>query len=793
MRRSPLRVRWPVLTLCVAMLAVVLPTSAAVATQPRVVVASAAPIPAGDTIVAAPITTTFNVALHSRDAAGEAAYITSLSNTASPNFHHFLTTKQFAARFGASTASVAAVRSYFSQFGLAVGSLSKGRVLLHVKGLTTNIANAFATKVATVRRANGQFAAQFVASGTLPQSLARNVMGIAGLSTVVQPSTYLARAKVTAHAAVPSTCASDGGETSNVPNSLGGYTAPQEAQLYGINTAWAHGNTGIGQTIAIYELSAYDPSDLATYLDCYSLSPTIAPISVDGGPSGSFDDEPTLDIEQATALAPGAVIDVYQGPNNSTGPTDVYAQIADDNKATIVSTSWGTCESDPSGDPAAEQPIFEQMAAQGQTVLSAAGDAGSSDCNGVTNSNTLAVDDPASQPYVTGVGGLTVNNINPLNQSVWLTPTSTGSGGAGGGGTSSLWSRPTWQNAPGIATSESMRQVPDLSVIADPGTGFIQYFTGTSAGACRSGCPQGWNAIGGTSIGSPLMSALVAVSAQACGTSRLGFINPSLYAMASTGFVDVTTGSNDLYNVGGYSAGVGYDKASGLGSPNGAAFIAGLCPPKFDLAKSSFAVSSTSAPVDGAPVTVTATLHDTNGNPIPNALVNVAATSTGTGSFGRVEINNDRSSVTTNGGAAYTVTSDVNGKATFTLSTTEATPVTVVVTYESQSIFKSTISFTTSSKTTSTVPGRAAIAKLTGIVSGFTLSVKAPSSNGGSAITSYQYSVTGGAKWFALPGRSTTIRVSGLVRGKTYRVSARALNVNGAGAASTPRAVVTRK
>ena len=66
------------------------------------------------------------------------------------------------------------------------------------------------------------------------------------------------------------------------------------------------------------------------------------------------------------------------------------------------------------------------------------------------------------------------------------------------------------------------------------------------------------------------MSALVAVAAQACGVTRLGFVNPSLYAMASTGFVDVTTGNNDLYNVGEYSAAPGYDMASGLGSPDGA-------------------------------------------------------------------------------------------------------------------------------------------------------------------------------------------------------------------------------
>jgi hypothetical protein len=497
-----------------------------------------------------------------------------------------------------------------------------------------------------------------------------------------------------------------------------------------------------------------------------------------------------LDIEQATALAPGANFDVYQGPNNSSGPLDTYTQIADDDTATIISTSWGTCEGDPSGDPSAEQPIFEQMSAEGQTVVSAAGDSGSSDCNGITNNN-LAVDDPASQPYVTGVGGLTINDINPLNQTVWFTPGAAGVAGAGGGGVSVLWTRPTWQVAPGITANDTMRLVPDLSALADPGTGFIQYFTGTSSGPCHKNCAAGWNAIGGTSVGAPLVSALVAVSAQACDLPRLGFIDPRLYAMASTGFVDVTTGSNDLYNVGGYSAGPGYDEASGLGSPDGAAFFAGLCPPKFDLAESSFATSKTSAPVDGAPINVTATLHDTNNDAIANALVNVTAASTG--SVGTVTIDNDSSSQTTSGHAAYVVTSDSNGTATFSVSTTAPGPVVVTVSFESQTIYATTLQFTAASKALPTAPGRATISVLTPLVGGFQLNVRAPTSNGGSAITSYQYSVSGGSKWLGLARRATSIKVSNLAKGKSYKVIVRALNAYGPGAASPAKSVVTRK
>jgi subtilase family serine protease len=670
MRRQTPKLRWPALILGVTLLCVALPATSAVATQPRITVAGAAPVPAQDTIVNKTITTSFDVTLAPRDASGLSSFIASLSNTASPNFQRFLTPGQFAQRFGATASSVNAVRSYLQGYGLDVGSLSTGRLVLRVTGTTTNIAHAFSARVETVKRADGVLAAQLATKGTLPGPLAHDIAGIAGLSSVVQPSTNIAHAHVSSHATVPTTCSDDGGETSTTPNDLGGYTAFQEAQLYGVSAEWAKGDVGTGQTIALYELSAYDPSDLATFLSCYGLNPSVTPISVDGGPTGSYDDEPTLDIEQAAALAPGASFEVYQGPNNSTGPLDTYTQIADDDTATIVSTSWGTCESDPEGDPSAEQPIFEQLSAQGQSVFSAAGDAGSSDCTGITN-NDLAVDDPASQPFVTGVGGLTINNIDPLNQTVWDSPVKSGEGGAGGGGVSVLWTRPSWQVAPGIPASDTMRLVPDLSALADPGTGFIQYFTGTAAGTCIHECNNGWDAIGGTSVGAPLVSALVAVAAQACDVPRLGFVNPSLYAMASTGFVDVTTGSNDLYNVGGYSAGPGYDEASGLGSPDGAPFFAGLCPPKFDLAESSFTTSKTSAPVDGAPINVTATLHDTNNDAITNALVNVTAASTGTGSVGRVEIDNDRASETTSGHASYVVTSDSNGTATFSVSTTE--------------------------------------------------------------------------------------------------------------------------
>ena len=790
MRRHSARSSWFAAALCVALACVALPSSVATSAEARVVVAGAARVPEGDVIVNQSITTSFDVTLKSSDPSALSTFLTTLYDPSSSNYHHYLSTAAFARRFGATDASVSALRTYFAGYGVRVGSLSKGRVVLHMSGTNDQISRAFATPVVTVRTPDGVLASQFRSPATLPVQVASGVEGISGLSTVVTPSTNIVRPRASARV-TPGTCPSAGSSFTTTPNTLGGYTAQQQSLLYGFGNAWSKGDTGVGQTIATYELSTYDPADLAIFLSCYGLSPSISSVNVDGGPTTLLEEEATLDIEEAAVLAPGAAIDVYQGPNSAAGPTDVYQQIADDNTATIVSTSWGTCESDPTGDVAAEQPIFEQMAAQGQTVLSASGDNGSSDCYGITN-NLPAVDDPSSQPFVTGVGGLTVSNISPLTETVWNSGRNASTPGAGGGGVSSLWSRPAWQVAPGIAASEIQRMVPDISAMADPATGFIEYYTGTASGHCTRNCgSSGWGAIGGTSIGAPLVSALVATAAQSCAVSRLGFINPSLYAMASTGFNDVTTGSNDLFNVGEYSAGVGYDMASGLGSPKPDAFIAGLCPAVFDATKSSFSVSSSKVAILGPGSTISATLHDTADRPLTNAQLQVTAVPSGNAVGGRLMINNDRTSTQSSGNAVSSVTTDATGNATFTVSTTETGPVTVAIAFNTKTIYSTTIDFTAAAP--NNAPGRPSIAKLSAIVGGFVLVAKPPTSNGGVAISSYQYSINAGARWTTIAGGSTSVRVTRLVKGRRYNVVVRAINAIGASAASAAKSIVTRK
>jgi subtilase family serine protease len=316
------------------------------------------------------------------------------------------------------------------------------------------------------------------------------------------------------------------------------------------------------------------------------------------------------------------------------------------------------------------------MAAQGQTIIDAAGDSGSSDCEGVsgiTNQAQLAVDDPASQPYVTSVGGLQVSSISPLTESVWNESNQSTNFGfnsslaeGGGGGESSYWPRPTWQTTTGATSSVTKRMVPDLSVMAQPSTGFITYYDGT------------WEQAGGTSIGAPIIAALVATAAQYCDVSRLGFINPRLYQMgvAGTGFDDVTVGSNDIENQGSYSAGVGYDMASGWGSPDPSTFIPDLCAA---LPSSSHTTASLSAKIEKAstPATVSIVAHDALNLPVANQAV-------------LVHVSGAKAKVL---GSVSRLTTSATGSVRFAVTSATPGTVTINVVIGSTSVFTGSVSF----------------------------------------------------------------------------------------------------
>lgn len=539
------------------------------------------------------------VVLEPRDPRALASFIDAVSTPSSPRYRHFLARGQFAARFGPTGAATAAVAGVLAHDGLRVASISQSHLVLSVVGRASGFAAALHAPIERWRLASGSTGYRLGGAARLPSRVAADVAGIVGISSLVEPQAVALRARPLDHAgrravaregasAAGAVTAKDGpasGCASLYNSDIGdAYTPQQIGAAYGLDTAWGDGDDGTGHTIAVLELASYSMADIVAFDQCFGLisdaattDPSVHDIDVDGG-AGPLDLssalEPTLDIDELRALAPGATVDVYLGPNGLPfGLVDTLQRIATDDTAQVVSISWGVCER--FSDHAQETPIFEQMAAQGQSVFAASGDSGSSDCidqapTGGPAPTGPAVDDPASQPDVTGVGGLTVTSIAPLDETVW-----NDCGGASGGGISSAYARPSWQQAPGMPTGGAAgahaRLVPDLSVIGDPCDGTVVELGGT------------WTAVGGTSMGAPVMAATTAVAAQRCGASSLGLLNPRLYAMGRAGgyFNAVTTGTNETVPqtvaAHEYAAHAGYNMAAGLGSPNPSTFIDGLC------------------------------------------------------------------------------------------------------------------------------------------------------------------------------------------------------------------------
>jgi kumamolisin len=462
----------------------------------------------------------------------------------------YFSSKKFVERFSPTQEDYDAVIAYAQSIGLTVRNMHPNRTLLNVSGTASNIESAFNLQFHNYLLPLGR---QFYAPNKdpeVPASIARIIAGIVGLDNYAQWRPFhIIKETVDLSSTAPQA----------FPSGPGGSFAPADlVKAYNLSQVPA---TGSNQTIALFQLASYQASDINAYTKFFGLpSAKLHDILVDGGSFGGDNLEVALDIELALALAPDSTIYVYEGPNSTQGVLDTYNRIATDNVAKQVSTSWGLGEDRVSSQyRQAENAIFQQMAAQGQTIYSASGDFGAYDDY---PSQSLVVDDPSSQPYMVSVGGtrLTVNSATGAYQSetVW----NNGAGrGASGGGVSNAWPIPSWQTNVSTASSQTQRNVPDVALDGDPNTGYAVYFHGQ------------WTVVGGTSCAAPLWASFTACVNQKLAALQhpvLGFANPKFYAIGkggthTTNFHDVTTGDNLFYH-----ATMGYDNATGWGSFNGA-------------------------------------------------------------------------------------------------------------------------------------------------------------------------------------------------------------------------------
>ena len=564
--------------------------SAAASPPSRIGVGSVPRLAAGSRVVGSLGTATrmsVTVTLRPRDPAALAAYANAVSTPGSSVFHDYLSVSQFSARFGPTAAQMRAVVASLRGDGLRPGAVSANGLSIPVSANAGELAHAFAVGFHRVALPSGRTAFANTSAPLFNTSIAGFVQGVVGLSTLAQPQPLGLTVPHGRVAHVNPHVVTGGPQPCSAASGVGEYTADQLASAYRFSSLYGAGDEGSGQTVALYELEPNKTSDISAYQSCYGTSASVSYVKVDSGAgSGAGEGEAALDIEDVIGLAPKASILVYQGPNSNSGAYDTYNSIISQDKAKVISTSWGLCESEEGSSAASsENTLFQEAATQGQSIFAAAGDSGSEDCG----SNSLAVDDPASQPYVTGVGGTSISALGPPpTQTVWNDDCSGGTCG-GGGGISSLWSMPSYQSgAPGslnvinssssaspcqAGTGSYCREVPDVSADADPATGYSIYWDGQ------------WIGIGGTSAAAPLWAAFTALAnaSSGCNGTPIGFANPALYKAAassySSDFGDITSGNNDITgtNGGKFTAGTGYDMASGLGTPIGSALAATLC------------------------------------------------------------------------------------------------------------------------------------------------------------------------------------------------------------------------
>ncbi len=588
--------------------------------------------------------------------------LTTLYDPKSETYRHWLGKGEFNAHFAPTNTQIAAVEDYFQQRGLKVEQTSSP-FLLRASGPSGLIEAAFNTTLNTYRNPRGIRYYSNASEIRVPASLAPGVLGVVGLSNTVRARPHLVRPKTAASSPAIPSCEAPYPTTTDFydyvnygvgyPFGYGGspgcngLTPSQENSIYGAPDLGAAGK-GDGVNLGLFELSAYQHSDITTWADYFYGTRYTVPlidITVDGGPLNpicpvgdqcppefngySEDIEVDADIETQLAIAPNARhILVYNAPNDFTGQTalDEYARIANDNLADVVSSSWGYCENDAgAGFVQAENLIFEQMALQGQSMFASAGDDGAFGCIAGDGTTIANVEDPSSQPWVTSVGGTSLESFNPdANpnpkypagvETVWnnnnLCNASANEGGqsgffwctfsgAGGGGNSQFWGRPAYQFGPGItnpyttygngttqcslaAVGKPCREVPDISANADEYTPYAEYCTGSAATpysfcATYSGfdTPPGWLGIGGTSLSSPLWSAIIA-DHDSFWHVRIGNANPLLYSLynlnAKGYFNDITGISQTTNNNGLFPATPGYDLATGIGTPKMGALI----------------------------------------------------------------------------------------------------------------------------------------------------------------------------------------------------------------------------
>lgn len=505
------------------------------------------------------------------DLPGAKQYVQSIYSPWDPLYRKYLTPDEFAAKFGANAADYAVLKDWANANGLEISQESIARTLLTVRGTVSQFQTLFKTQLNTYRSPDGQ---EFISASikpAIPNAIAGKVAGVIGLTNSIQYAPQMRIHKVL-------------GEDINAAPIEGQGTGPGGA-FYAADLRQAYSIPDFGdvrpQTIGVFEEGGFTMSDVTTYLKANKLkNPGVEAVKVNGydGSVNDTEGEAVADIEMLIGINPHlAKVLVYEAAGNGF-PVDLanaLAQVADDDRVSVLSISYGLDEAEQTDSALSEEGYLTiQLASEGIAVFASSGDEGAYGRTGVESYPALLnVADPGSQEYITCVGGTSLyvdSTGNYQSETAWNTLSLNAA--ATGGGVSSYWTIPFYQN-PGVVSqnggSTTFRNVPDVAAIGDPYTGVAVY----------SKVNGGWLQIGGTSISTPIWASYLSIlnaASEDLTKSRIGFANWIIYNMnggsPSSVLYDITSGFNGdagIYGTPGYNAGPNYDNCTGLGSMSG--------------------------------------------------------------------------------------------------------------------------------------------------------------------------------------------------------------------------------
>lgn len=577
----------------------------------------------------------------------------------SPQYHKWITPAEYARRFGLSTSDLEKVEGWLERQGFTIDRVANSRDSITFSGTAGQAESAFRTQIHQYR-IHGVTHIANASAISIPSAFEGVVLSVGNISNFRPHPLHRLRRRAVVSPQY----------TFNSQAGRFHFLAPGDlATIYDLDPLYGGGYTGSGQTIVVVGQSAIATSDIANFQKAAGLTqkaPKITLVPNTGAStrddSNGDEDESDLDVEWSGAVARGAAINfVYVGNNQSSSVFNAMDYAIDNNLGSIISISYGACEVDfSSGDVTVLNNKFKQANLQGQSIVAATGDNGATDCESNTNSDQathgLAVDLPASSPYVTAIGGTEFAGDVSAPGTYWNSSNGAGGGSAiqfipeqvwndtspasgiqaGGGGASALFGKPSWQSGSGVP-KDGKRDVPDLSLNASPDhDGYLYCASGSDsdANSCSNGFLDGKQGVptvaGGTSFGSPIFSGILAILTQKLGSGRLGNVNPQIYGLAashySSAFHDTTSGNNAIPCTAGstdcnsspigYSAGPGYDLASGWGSIDAANFV-GAFNASTSNATTTVLTASNSDPVVNSAVTLTATVTNNSGATTP--------------------------------------------------------------------------------------------------------------------------------------------------------------------------------